>query len=70
MPHHDKVEFARLTAQQVKAVEQLESDLDALILAYQSPLRPARLTKKQLAEIQKAEKAMPGISLVAYEPKP
>ena len=66
MPHHDEVEFAALTPEQVKAVAKLEKKLGALILAYQTPLRPAPLTDKQLAELQKAEAAMPGVCLVAY----
>ncbi len=67
MPHHDKVEFARLTADQVAQVEKLEKKLGVLLLAYQQPLRPAKLTRKQLAVLQKAEAAMPGVCLVAYE---
>jgi len=66
MPHHDKVEFAPLTAAQVKAVAKLEKKLGVLILAYQTPLRPAQLTDAQLAELQQAEAAMPGVCLVAY----
>jgi len=66
MPHHDKVEFAALTAPQVEAVARLEKQLGVLILAYQTPLRPAPLTDAQLAQLQKAESAMPGVCLVAY----
>ncbi len=67
MPHHDKVEFACLTTEQIGRVEKLERELGVLLLAYQQPLRPARLTKKQLASLQQAEAAMPGVCLVAYE---
>lgn len=67
MPHHEKVEFALLTAPQVAEVEKLEKELGVLILAYKRPLRPAKLTKKQLAALQKAEAAMPGVCLVAYD---
>ena len=67
MPHHEEVEFAALTAAQVKQLAKLEKKLGAVILAYQTPLRPAPLTAKQVAELQKAEAAMPGVCLVAYK---
>jgi len=65
-----KVEFAELSAEQLARVEKLEKKLGAVVLAYGSPLRPAKLKKKQLAELEKAEKAMPGVCLVAYEADP
>ncbi|MBM4032013.1 MAG: hypothetical protein FJ291_09535 [Planctomycetes bacterium] len=67
MPHHEKVEFAALTPAQVKAVGKLEKKLGVVILAYQTPLRPAPLSDAQLAELQQAESAMPGVCLVAYK---
>ncbi|HUT32542.1 MAG TPA: hypothetical protein VNE39_03595 [Planctomycetota bacterium] len=67
MPHHDEVEFAALTAAQTKQVAKLERKLGVVILAYQTPLRPAPLTDKQVAALQKAEAAMPGVCLVAYK---
>ncbi|HPD17911.1 MAG TPA: hypothetical protein PLE19_23480 [Planctomycetota bacterium] len=67
MPHHDEVEFAALTAAQVKQVAKLEKKLGVVILAYRTPLRPAPLTDQQVAELQKAEAAMPGVCLVAYK---
>jgi len=67
MSSHEKVEFAALTAAQFKKVAKLEEKLGVLILAYQTPLQPAPLTDKQVAELQKAEMAMPGVSLVAYK---
>ena len=66
MPHHEEVEFAALTVAQAKQLAKLEKKLGAVILAYQTPLRPAPLTDKQVAELQKAEAAMPGVCLVAY----
>lgn len=67
MPHHDEVEFAALSAAQVKKLAKLEAKLGVVILAYRTPLRPASLTDGQLAELQKAEAAMPGVCLVAYK---
>ena len=68
MSQHD-IEFAALTPAQVKQVAKLEKKLGVLILGYQTPLRPAPLTDEQVAELQKAEAAMPGVCLVAYTPK-
>jgi len=72
MASSQKVEFASLDAEQLKQVRQLEKKLGAFVVAYKTPLRPAPLTDEQVAALRKAEEAMPGVCLVAYEtpPKP
>ncbi len=67
MASPQKVEFASLDAAQLKKVHQLEEKLGAFVVAYKTPLRPAALTGDQLAALHKAEEAMPGVCLVAYE---
>ena len=70
MAKQKKVEYAELGPEQLKRVEKLEKKLGAVVLAYRRPLRPVKLKKKQLAELEKAEEAMPGVCLVAYEAEP
>ena len=67
MAAQTKVKFARLSREQLAEVKRLEEELGTVVIAFKSPPRPAKLTQKQLARLRKAEKAMPGVCLVAYE---
>lgn len=62
-----KVDFARLSDEQLEAVRELEGNLGVVLLAYTQPLIPAELTDEQLAALKKAEQTMPGVCLVAYQ---
>ena len=70
MAEQQKAEFADLSPEQLERIEALEKKLGALVIAYKTPLRPASLSDEQLAALQAAEQAMPGICLVAYKTPP
>jgi hypothetical protein len=60
--------IAMLGKEQVEKVRKLEEELgDVYVVAYEKPLRPAKLTDEQLAKLQAAEKEMEGVYLVVYE---
>ena len=68
MTQQPEPKIAQLGRQQVERVQELERDLgDVFVVAYEKPLRPAKLTDEQLAKLQAAEEKTGGVYLVAYE---
>ena len=60
--------IAQLGRQQVERVQELERELGGVfVVAYERPLRPAKLTDEQVAKLQAAEDETGGVYLVAYE---
>jgi hypothetical protein len=67
MSEISKVQVASLSPQAVSKLEQIEHQLGAVVVvAYEKPVVPAKLSADQLAVLKKAEAEM-GVCLVAYE---
>ena len=59
---------AQLDADHLAALKELESELDAVVIAYQPSFRPAELNDAQVARLRALEVKL-GLILVAFSPK-
>ena len=68
MTEQAEPKVAMLGKDEVERVRHLEEELgEVFVVAYEKPLRPAKLSDEQLAKLQGAEAEMGGVYLVAYE---
>jgi hypothetical protein len=63
-----KLEIAQLDPQHVTLVKELESELGAIVVAYQPTYRPAALDAAQLDRLRAIEAEL-GLVLVAFTPE-
>jgi hypothetical protein len=62
-----KLEVAQLDPERLAKVKELESELGAIVVAYQPTYRPANLDQSQLARLRDLESEL-GFVLVAFTP--
>ncbi len=63
-----KLEVAQLDEARLAKVKKLESDLGAIVVAYQPTFKPADLDRSQLARLREVEEEL-GFILVAFTPE-
>ena len=66
--HRSEVKVAHLDQENLEKVSALESELDAVVVAYEPTYMPASLNEEQVAKLRAMEGEL-GLILAAFSPK-
>lgn len=66
--HRSEIKVARLDDDNVAKIGALESELGAVVVAYEPTYRPAQLSEAQVAKLRALEAEL-GLILVAFAPQ-
>ena len=66
--HRSEIKIAHVEEKHLEKINALESELGAVVVAYEPTYKPATLNKDQVAKLRAVEAEL-GLILVAFSPK-